>query len=138
VRAAALVLATSILAGCGFPRIPIVVGPPDLDTQSARAPRCEPRTFPMDALLRGDRGNSIVSTEVTREGRITAATLVESSGNTSLDQAAVVAVKRCHFEPLPDAPSTRTVKITVVWDILASGQRHDKPVSLIGVQPSLN
>jgi len=118
----------------------VQVGPPDLDTRSAAAPRCASPAYPGRALMMGDRGTVVVRADVEADGRIRAAAIDRSSAYADLDAASLETSRRwCRFEPasLPPGASVRSVKITFVWDLVANTGLADMPAVRIGVQPSL-
>jgi protein TonB len=59
----------------------------------------EPPVYPFVAWRRGIEGTVVVLLEVNRDGNVTAARLLESSGNQSLDDAAVKKLATWHFTP---------------------------------------
>jgi protein TonB len=61
--------------------------------------RNRPPIFPHDAELRGEHGTVVVVIHVSEAGVATGADVMESSGVTSLDRAALDAVRKWHFRP---------------------------------------
>jgi protein TonB len=69
--------------------------------------------YPSDAERRGIRGVARVSLSISRDGHLTSASLVDSSGDSQLDQEAVAVARRtAPFPPPPDSrPATRVIPI---------------------------
>jgi len=71
-------------------------------TESEPVPRAlfnPPPEYPAAALRAGIEGRVVIRVELTHEGRVATATLHKSSGQASLDAAALAAVRRWRFEP---------------------------------------
>jgi TonB family protein len=138
-NSAAFFLVAISLVGCSG-LYGVQVGPKDLDTTSSAAPRCTPQTYPPSAQMIGARGNVVVRVQVTADGKIRSAEVETSSSYNDLDSSSLVAARGwCHFEPVPLAAgaTTRTVKVTFVWDLIARPGVTDFPVVKVGIQPSL-
>jgi len=130
--------ATLAIAGCGTRGI--VVGPPDLDTTSAAAPKCSPISYPSSELLTGNRGSVVIRANVTAAGAIVSPVVETSSSYAALDSAATESIgKWCRFEPapVPAGATTRVVRITAVFDFVARPGSTDLPVVKVGIQPGL-
>jgi protein TonB len=61
--------------------------------------RNRPPIYPLEAELRGDHGTVVVLIHVSETGVATHVDLMQSSGVSALDQAAVNAVYKWHFRP---------------------------------------
>ena len=61
--------------------------------------RNRPPPYPMEAAMRRETGAVLVLIHVSAYGLATGADVVESSGSSSLDAAAVTAVRKWHFRP---------------------------------------
>jgi periplasmic protein TonB len=61
--------------------------------------RNRPPAYPSDAAMRGETGTVLVIIHVAANGYATGAEVAESSGSTSLDRAAVTAVRKWRFRP---------------------------------------
>ena len=72
------------------------VTPPRLDASYLNNPR---PNYPLAARRRGDQGTVLVRVVVTTEGLAASVALEKTSGHTSLDEAALVAVKSWRFVP---------------------------------------
>jgi TonB family protein len=118
----------------------VQVGPKDLDTSSSAAPKCTPLIYPPSAQMIGVRGDVVVRVQVTADGKIHSAELETSSSSNDLDSSSLLAARGwCHFAPAPlaNGATTRTVKMTFVWDLIARSGVTDLPVVKVGIQPSL-
>ena len=72
---------------------------PETQTAVIKNPaECQPQ-YPLDARERGETGSIQMAFNVDASGTATSANIRKSSGYRSLDQAAVQALKACHFEP---------------------------------------
>jgi periplasmic protein TonB len=61
--------------------------------------RNRPPIYPRDAEMRGQHGEVVLMIHVAETGVATSADVLETSGVTSLDQAALDAVRKWHFRP---------------------------------------
>jgi protein TonB len=92
--------------------------------ESEPAPRVRfnpPPEYPASALRAGVEGRVVLRVELTRDGRVAAATVQASSGHESLDEAALAAVRRWRFEPVNESAgrsaSARIVAVPVRFEI---------------------
>jgi TonB family protein len=134
--------AALLLCACEHVGTDVKIGPPDLDTTSAAAPKCKPQTYPPNALVRNSRGNAVVRAQVAADGQVLDATLISSAGDRDLDLASVTAVRKfCTFAPAPTgaagtSDAVRPVDVTVAWDLVPSfNATGDRGVSRIGLRP---
>jgi protein TonB len=68
--------------------------------------RNRPPIYPVEAEIRGDHGSVVVVIHVSETGIAAGVDVAESSGVSSLDQAAVAAVLKWHFHPAMKAGHT--------------------------------
>lgn len=131
-RAALLsVAAAALLSACGL--YPIVVGPADLDTTSAAAPRCGPQQYPFYALENHQRGDVVVRVDVDAAGAVTRAALAVPSESTYLNAAALDAARTCRFAA---ATAARQVDVVVAYELVGGDEYLPKGVVRVGVRPA--
>lgn len=122
--------AASLLSGCGL--YPIVVGPADLDTTSAAAPRCGPQHYPFYSLENHERGDVVVRVDVDPAGTVTHAALAAPSTSTYLNAAALDAARTCRFAP---AAAARQVDVVVAYELVGGDEYLPKGYIRVGVRP---
>ena len=68
--------------------------------QPVPASRCIKPAYPMDALRAEAAGTVTMRFLIGVDGAVQDTKLVKSSGNASLDKAAIDALSKCHFKPV--------------------------------------
>jgi len=95
---ATLAVTSLILAGCAqapsFTTVPASATSGKVITTS-----CAPPVYPEQAKQRKIEGTSTIQFLISAEGKVIKAQLAKSSGNASLDQAALSALSQCTFTP---------------------------------------
>lgn len=123
----AIVLALSSLAGCA--QAPATQA--DAVTRSSTAvatgtttsaqnrPTCNKPEYPKDALRRGSQGTTVIRFLIETDGSVAQSTVVKSSGDVSLDEAARSALSKCRFNPAikDDKPQRAWVPVQYVWSL---------------------
>jgi protein TonB len=71
------------------------------------------KTYPEEALERGEEGRLAVRFTMDRSGRVTAVEVVRGSGSEALDRAALTMLKDARLPPLPEAMQQPTITVTV-------------------------
>jgi len=93
-------------------------------TDEATVLNTSPRTdfiirpiYPLSARRRGEEGRVEIQVQVDVWGNVTSAQVVNSSGHTSLDEAAIRSVKRAHFSPARrgNMPVPATTKLAIIF-----------------------
>jgi TonB family protein len=125
-----LPLLAATLSGCGLH--PIVVGPADLDTTSAAAPRCGPQQYPFYALENHESGDVVVRAAVDPAGTVTGATLAAPHPSSYLNAAALQGLRACRFAP---AAAPREVDVTFAYELVGGDEFLPKGVVRVGVRP---
>jgi len=125
-----LLAAASLLSACNT--YPIVVGPADLDSTSAAAPRCGPQQYPFYALENHERGDVVVRASVDAAGAVTGAALAVPNASPYLNAAAVQAVRACRFTP---AAAPRQVDVVFAYELVGGDEYLPKGVVKVGVRP---
>ena len=81
--------------------------------------RNPPPKYPAEALRRKQEGTALINVRVSTEGRVLDLRLVKSSGHSSLDQAALRAVRSWRFQPakVGGFPTESSVEVPVDFRI---------------------
>ncbi|MEA2738001.1 MAG: periplasmic protein TonB [Acetobacteraceae bacterium] len=87
------------LAGTDSESNAIVLGGQVLPAMKDDRFRNRPPPYPVEAEVRGEHGSVLVMIHVSQDGTAASVDVVESSGHSVLDQAAVTAVRKWHFRP---------------------------------------
>lgn len=125
-----LLAAASLLSACNT--YPIVVGPADLDSTSAAAPRCGPQQYPFYALENHERGNVVVRASVDAAGAVTGAALAVPNASSYLNAAAVQGVRACRFTP---AAAPRQVDVVFAYELVGIDENLPVGAVRVGVRP---
>jgi len=114
--AAAAAAAQAAAAPAGFAALP-----PDREAQATYAPA---PAYPPTARRRGVEGRVIIRLTVAADGVAASATVVQSSGDAALDEAALAAARRWRFDPAlrGGAAAAETIEVPFVFR-LSSGTR---------------
>jgi len=62
--------------------------------------KCVPPKYPTKALRRGAEGKPLVKVWINRQGNVTGSVILKSSGNESIDKAALIAADKSKFYPI--------------------------------------
>ena len=62
--------------------------------------KCVSPKYPTKALRRGVEGKPLVKVWISRQGNVTKSELIKSSGNESIDKAALIAADKSKFYPI--------------------------------------
>lgn len=98
---------------------------------AAPAQACEPE-WPEAAPIDGRRRATKLMLQVNAKGKVTSATIVESSNTAELDAATVEAAKRCQFVPAlkRGKPAAASVPFTYAWNEYIVVQEVRAPVAV--------
>ena len=79
---------------------------------------CKP-VYPRVAVMEGDEGTVRLRMEIGADGRLLSSAVVQSSGHTILDKAALSALSKCTFEPaVQDGTPVRSTFVTdYIWSL---------------------
>jgi TonB family protein len=125
------VAASALLAACNT--YPIVIGPADLDSSSAAAPRCGPQHYPLHALENHERGDVHLQVAVDPSGAVRTAAVANSSGSSFLDAAALDGVRYCRFAP---AAAGRQATVVFAYELVGGDEYLPRGVINVGVPGS--
>ncbi|MCS0706467.1 energy transducer TonB [Massilia aurea] len=125
----ALISAQFSLAGCA--QAPVTRANADVasTTTSAQKPATCPRVeYPKEALRRGSQGTTTVRFLIDIDGRVAQSNILKSSGDLSLDEAALSGLSRCRFKPAvrDGQPQRAWVPVQYVW-LLPPAERLQVP-----------
>jgi TonB family protein len=121
-----------LMASCGI-TVPIVIGPADLDDKSLEAPRCGPQQYPFMALTHAESGTVVVSTKVLPSGSVVGTSVLVSTSNQHLNEAAAESVRSCQFPQTP-TDGVRQINVTVVYAIVSIDDKLPKGAVRIGIR----
>jgi TonB family protein len=113
---AAIAIASLILGGCA--QSPSVSPVPAASAGGkAITPSCARPVYPQQAKERKIEGTSIIRLLISAEGKVVKTHLAQSSGDASLDQAAVSALSKCTFTPAnyQGKPAQAWTAVHYVW-----------------------
>jgi len=93
-------------------------------TTSAQKPATCPRVeYPKEALRRGSQGTTTVRFLIDIDGRVAQSNILKSSGDLSLDEAALSGLSKCRFKPAvrDGQPQRAWVPVQYVWSLPPAG-----------------
>jgi len=113
-----LAAAIGLLASAGTAQAQMQM-PPPMRPQQAPASGCVRPAYPTDALRAEATGVVTMLFLIGVDGTVRDAKLSKSSGNASLDQAAVNSLSKCRFKPaeVDGKPVEQWQEVKYVWSI---------------------
>jgi len=132
----ALISALSSLAGCAQAPAAqadtVIRGSTAVASSTASAQKnatCAKPDYPKEARRRGSQGTTTVRFLIDTDGSVAQSTILKSSGDLSLDEAARSALSKCRFKPavIDGQPQRAWVPVQYVWSLTPAGSPRTPP-----------
>lgn len=93
---------------------------------------CALPSYPASALEAGVEGTPRVQVDINPDGSVRSVTLVQSSGNAAIDQAAIQAARNSSFQPMGEAAS-----VPIEYDLTIEGSERNRDAQRRGDRRSV-
>lgn len=93
---------------------------------------CAQPQYPQSALEAGVEGTPRVQVDINPDGTVRSVTLVQSSGNAAIDQAAIQAARNSSFQPMAGGAS-----VPIEYDLTIEGSRRNREAQRRGNRRSI-
>ncbi|MGJ9420702.1 energy transducer TonB [Massilia sp. CMS3.1] len=133
-----LISALSSLAGCvqapAAQADTVILGSTAVasTTTSARTnATCAKPEYSKEALRRGSQGTTTIRFLIDTDGSVAQSNILKSSGDLSLDEAALSALSKCRFKPAvkDGQPQRAWVPVQYVWSLAPAGRPQVPPTA---------